>query len=56
MEKRADEPVVRYATLLLPTSDPDAEKYAISLGEWSQTGSTVTVSVGSTRYTLSYTL
>ena len=56
VEKRADEPVVRYATLLLPTSDPDAEKYAISLGEWSQTGSTVTVSVGSTRYPLSYTL
>ena len=41
LEKTADEPVVRYATVLLPTSDASAEEVSITLGDWSETGGSV---------------
>ena len=57
LEKTADEPVVRYATVLLPTSDASAEEVSITLGDWSETGGSVRVQVGGVSYpALSYTL
>ncbi len=57
LTKTADEPVVRYATVLLPTSDASAETVAISLGDWSERGGSVRVQVGGVSYpALSYTL
>lgn len=57
LEKTADEPVVRYATVLLPTSDASAETVVITLGDWSESGGSVRVQVGGVSYpALSYTL
>ena len=57
LTKTADEPVVRYATVLLPTSDASAETVSITLGDWSETGGSVRVQVGGVSYpALSYTL
>lgn len=57
LEKTADEPVVRYATVLLPTSDASAETVVITLGDWSENGGSVRVQVGGVSYpALSYTL
>ena len=57
LTKTADDPVVRYATVLLPTSDASAETVSITLGDWSETGGSVRVQVGGVSYpALSYTL
>lgn len=57
LEKTADDPVVRYATVLLPTSDASAETVVITLGDWSESGGSVRVQVGGVSYpALSYTL
>ncbi|WP_290541188.1 heparin-sulfate lyase HepC [Alistipes sp.] len=57
LDKRADEPVVRYATVLLPTSDATAETITITLGDWSVSGGSVRVQIGDVSYPeLSYTL
>lgn len=57
LEKTADEPVVRYATVRCrrPTHRP--EEVSITLGDWSETGGSVRVQVGGVSYpALSYTL
>ena len=55
--KRAEDTAVRYVTLLYPTADATAvQPFEAELGEWSQTGASLTVRVDGKSYNLSYTL
>ena len=55
--KRAEDAAVRYVTLLYPTADATAvQPFEAELGEWSQTGASLTVRVDGKSYNLSYTL
>lgn len=57
LTKTADEPVVRFATVLVPTSDATTEEVSISLGSWTESSGSVRVTVGGVAYpALSYSL
>lgn len=55
-EKTADDPVIRFITILLPTSDPLSQEVKASADAWSTNGAVVRVTIGEQNYKLSYTL